>query len=1075
MVNEMKRIGLRTRHRRIIRGAPVSVALILILLYSIISFSQVAGGSIAGLILDPSGAVLENAQVQVQEKETGITVLATTNSAGVYVVPNLRPGKYSVTATAKGFSGSKADDISVIVGTQQQINLTLALASASQTVEVEAATTGVNLSTSSISGEVSGERIRELPLNGRDWTQLATLEPGVSTIRNQASIGSNGSSDATKATRGFGTQLSISGTRSNQNNYRLDGISFNDYTNDAPGGVLGTLSGVDAIQEFSVLTTNYSAEYGRTSGGVINAVTRGGSNSLHGDVYEFLRNSALDSRGYFDGPRVPPFRRNQFGAAVGGPIVQNKTFFFFSYEGIRQQLSTTHNSFVLSRNARQGIFANGDVRSVDPAVAPYLSFYPLPNGAENGDLGLYSVATLQQANQNFFTGKLDHKFSDRDRISGTFLLDRTNLSEPDQLNNEHFQQRNSRPFASIEETHSFGNLVNSVRFGFSRNHAQTATADPINQLVSDTTLGSVPGRPAAQITIGGGVAPFFGGIGAFPQFTFGWNSYQLYDDAFLTHNKHAIKFGFALERMQSNNHFFISQNGGFKFNTVEDFITNNPARFSTYVGTPSGRNIRETVAAGYIQDDWRWRSNLTLNLGLRYEAATVPSEVNGRLSSLTSMTGSELHTGNPYFSNPTLRNFEPRIGFAWDPFKTGKTSVRGGFGLYDVLPLPYEFLIISSNAAAPFSANISVSPGAGSFPNAYPAALASFEATGLATQRVAYVEANPKRSYVNEWNLNIEHEFARNVVATVAYVGSRGIHLPYRTDDADIVIPTKTSAGYVWPTNGTVINPNVGRIDRLTTDGDSYYHALQTGLKLRPARALQLQASYTWGKSIDTGSSTIGGDQYTNSPSSLPLWFDPATRRGLSDFNLGQNLVINGIWTLPRAHSIPSSVSWAVNGWQIGGIVQASSGAPFSVLLGGDPLDMGGTDPYDYPDRISSSACSSLVNPGNVAHYIKTECFAAPSQLNRLGNAGRNALTGPGLFNTDLAFYKNNAIPGLSEKFNIQFRAEIFNVLNHPNFAPPISSNVLFNQNGSAVASAGQLTALQTPARQIQFGLKVIW
>ena len=1061
-------------------------------------YAQVAGSTILGTVKDPSGAVVRNTQVTVKDEATGVTHAVTTDSAGLYTLPNLVPGKYDLTASAPGFSEITATGIELSVGAKQTWDVTLSVRKVAESVDVSDGVPAVDLATSGISASVEGNDIRELPLNGRDWTQLATLEPGVNSIRNQATVGTNGSSDATKSTRGFGDQLSISGTRSNQNNYRLDGVSFNDYTNDSPGGVLGTLSGVDAIQEFSILTANYSAEYGKTSGGVINAITRSGTNQWHGDAYEFLRNSALDARNYFDGSTIPPFKRNQFGGAVGGPIRKDKTFFFFDYERVRQLLTVTDVSPVPSQNARNGILSTGNI-TVDPAVAPYLAFWPLPNDGllGGGDTGLYSVPTLQNGSQNFYTARLDQKFSAKDNFAGTFLLDKTSLSQPDPLNNEHFESRNSRPFVSLEETHIFSSaLVNSLRFGFSRNSAATSTADPINPLVAQTSLGSVPGRPAAEISVPG-IFPFFGGLGGFPYFTFGWNSFQVYDDAFLTRGNHSLKFGFALERMQSNNLFDIGQNGSFRFGSLAAFLQNQPAGFGTYVGTPTPRGIRESLFAGYVQDDWRWRSNLTLNLGLRYEMTTVPTEVNGKLSTLRSMTATQVHIGGPYFNNPTLKDFEPRVGFAWDPFRSGKTSVRGGLGLYDVLPLPYEFLIISSNADAPFSANTSITTSSGDFPTqAYTKAIAQFSPGSLATQRVAYIQPNPSRSYVTQWNLNIEREIVRHVIGTIAYVGSRGIHLPFRTDDSDIVLPTRTSAGYVWPSpagSGTILNPNVGRIDRLDWTAESSYHSLQASAKITPVHGVQLQSSYTWGKSIDTSSATIGGDQYTNSPSSLPVWFDPKPRRGVSDFNLGQDLVVSGTWQLPGVQSFSGPAKWAVNGWQLGGILQISSGAPFSVLLGGDPLGLNNTDPFDYPNRLSGPGCGSLVNPGKL-NYVKTQCFSpatAPSQafynqycdpshayptcINLLGNAGRNTLTGPGLINTDFSIFKNNRVPGISETFNVQFRAEFFNIFNRTNFAPPLDNNTLFDQSGNLLGSAGVLTATATTSRQIQFGLKVIF
>jgi hypothetical protein len=1054
--------------------------------------SQVSGGTILGTITDPGGAVIVNAPVIIQDTSTGTTRSVKTNASGFYTAPNLVPGKYQVKVSAPGFSGSTAE-VTLTVGAEQTVNIALKLGQETSVVDVTEQISGVQLATSSLGNEVDGTSVRELPLNGRDWSQLATLQPGIDQVRNQSGIGGVGSADVVRGARGFGNQLSVSGTRPTQNNYRLDGISFNDYTNGAPGGVLGTLSGVDAIQEFSVLTTNYSAEYGKTSGGVINAITRSGTNQFHGDAYEFLRNSALDARNYFDGPTVPPFRRNQFGAAIGGPIIKDRTFFFFNYEGLRQSLSSTQVDIVPSNNARQGILSTGNV-TVDPAVVPYLQFWHVPNGAilPGGDTANYNVVTKQVGSGNFYTARIDHQFSTKDMFAGTFLYDKTQLSNPDPLNNETFFNSNSRPFGSLEETHIFSPaLTNSVRFGYSRNQANILTAPGANPFATDTSLGSIPEKAAPFISVPG-ISTFFGGVDGFPNFTFGWNSFQGYDDAFLTRGTHSLKFGFAVERMQSNNLFHFFDDGNFVFPSLSAFLTNQPIVFSaTIPSSATERGIRETLFGGYIQDDWRLRSNLTLNLGLRYEMTTIPSEVRGKQASLKSMTDSQISVGAPYFSqNPTTKDFEPRLGFAWDPFGGGKTSVRGGFGFFDVLPLPYEFLIISS-ASAPVAQNLTITGlQNGDFPTAaYDRSVQNCPLPNLSCYRTAYIDPNPHRSYMMEWNLDIQREIAPQTTLTVGYVGSRGVRLPFRTDDADIVLPTRTPAGYLWPSNsiqgagiGTRVNPNVGRIDRLAYQADSYYDSLQVGVQRKLSHGLEMQGSFTWGKSIDTGSSTIAGDQFSNSPSSLPFYFDPRLRRGQSDFNLGKNLVLSGTWQVPRSSSLSGFAGWAINGWQLGGVLEASSGAPFTVLVGGDPLGLNNTDPFAYPDRSAGPGCGSGVNPGNPNSYIKLQCFSMPALQGTttsgapiytlLGNSGRNPLNGPGLLNLDFSVFKNNRV---TERFNVQFRAEFFNIINHTNFAPPLDNNTLFNPDGSSVGSAGVIDATQTSSRQIQFGLKLMF
>jgi hypothetical protein len=1036
--------------------------------------AQVAGGTILGTVTDSSGGAVAGAKVAITDLATGVVRETTSNSAGSYAAPNLLPGKYEVRVTAEGFSVATVKNVVLTVGAQLNVNVALSVGNVTEKVQVNESAETVDLATSTLSAEVDENSIRELPLNGRDWAQLATLEPGVNEVRNQASVGGVSTGDVVRALRGFGNQLSISGARPQQNNYRLDGVSINDYTNGAPGGVLGSLSGVDGIQEFSILTTNYSAEYGKTSGGVVNAVTRSGTNEFHGSAYEFLRNSALDARNFFDDPTqpIPPFKRNQFGGTIGGPLVKDKTFWFFNYEGLRQSLTTTQVDTVPTQTARNG---------ADAAVLPYLAFWPLPNqSVVPADMtGTYKVQTLQRGTENFYTARVDHKLSSSDSLAGTFGYDNTKLTQPDPLKSVLFLDKNSRPFGSIEETHIFGSrLVNSVRFGFNRNLAASTEGGAVNPLAANTSLAFVPGHPAGGINVGGEITNFLGGVGAFPNFSFGWNSFQAYDDAFLTKGKHTLKFGVAVERMESNNLLNFSDNGGFVFTSLANFLANIPqVFFSTVPATASPRGIRETLFGAYVQDDWKVRSNLTFNLGVRYEGVTVPTEVQGKLAVLRNITDTQAHTGNPYFNNPTLRNFEPRIGVAWDPFKKGKTSVRAGFGFYDVLPLPYQFVILSS-ASAPFAANVSIGgPNlpAGTFPTqAYNLAIANYVPGTVAGQRVSYIDPNPARSYVLQWNLNVQQEIARNVTATVAYVGSRGVHLPFRTDDSNIVLPpTKVGGTYFWPANigsGMVVNPTVGGMDRLVFGADSYYDALQLGARVNLSKRLLIQSSFTWGKSIDTGSSSIAGDQFSNSPSSLPFWFDAKLRRAVSDFNLARNFVISGTWELPNP-GLKGPAGWAFRGWEFGGILEASSGAPFTVIVGGDPLGLNNGDPWDYPDRLGGAGCSSLVNPGNPDQYIKTQCFTPANPINRLGNNGRNALTGPGLLNTDLSFNKNNRIPRIRENANLQFRAELFNIFNHPNFAAPNENNVLFNPG--PIPTAGKVIRTQTSSRQIQFGLKL--
>jgi hypothetical protein len=1087
------------------------------ILYSTDLRAQVSGGTLSGTISDPSGRAVPQAQVTVKNIATGVEKTFTTNSDGFYTAVNLLPGDYQVTISAAGFNTEVKTGITMNVGAQQTFDLVLHVGTVSHRVEVTTEAPAVEVTSSEISATVNATTVRELPLNGRSWTDLAALQPGVDTIQTQPSF----TTGADRGNRGFGQQLTISGARPQQNNYRLDGVSLNDYANGAPGSVLGGNLGVDAIQEFSVLTSNYSAEYGKTSGGVVNAITRSGTNNFHGSVYEFLRNSALDARNFFEDPttRKAPFKRNQFGGAVGGPIIKNRTFFFVDFEGIRQSKGIAEVDVVPSNAARAGLLcsnpagadpsnpctptqlpasATTDANGVDLKAKAYLPLYPVPNGSVlgNGDLATFTFAGQQIVNENFVTTRIDHRFSDKDGLFGTYLYDRTPYSSPDGMNNVLLGSTSARQIVAVEETHSFTpTFVNAVRFGFNHeavNNNQSLKA--INPVATDSSLASFAGRDAAQVQIAG-TSLMPGGVGGLPTYLYDWNSYQVYDDAFVNRGTHTIKFGVAVERMLLKATALTDPSGIWQFSNVQNFLTNNPSRFQGgIVSTLSPRNIRQTIFGGYVQDDWRWRSNLTLNLGLRYEMASIPTELHGKLANLRNLTDATPHLGDPFFTgNPTTKNFEPRIGFAWDPFRNGRLAVRGGAGLFDVLPLPYQFILLVTQAAPFFEYTSIKNPGAGTF---FDGVLPPFPANKL---RQTYTDPSPKRNYVTQWNLNVQYQLTSSLAAMAAYVGSRGVHQPFRVDDADMALPTLTSAGYLWDPNASRLNDNYGSIRGMFYQGRSYFNALELQLAKRMSHGFQMQGTFTWGKSMDTSSATVAGDAFGNSISSLN-WFDMRLTRGLSDFNVGRTLVINGTWDIATPKSLSGPARWFADGWELGTILTVSDGVPFTPTwgTGDDPALTQNNDDWAFPNRLGGAGCQSLTNPGNPNNYIKTQCFAVPTApnaafftanncqggdltnlqcFNLRGNAGRNILIGPGITNLDFSIFKNNHIKRISENFNVQFRAEVFNILNHANFAPPVTpdNTDIFFSDGTPTGVAGLLTRTTIPERQIQFAIKFIF
>ncbi|MFY9528919.1 MAG: carboxypeptidase regulatory-like domain-containing protein [Candidatus Acidiferrales bacterium] len=1160
------------------RNATKSLLLgsILVLLLSTPVHAQVAGASLSGTITDASGGAIAGAKISVRNVATNVTVGTTTNTSGFYTMPNLIPADYEVAISAEGFS-TAVSKLTLTVGKQQELSVSLNVGRVTEEVTVTGAAPAVETTNSTISAEVDSTTVRELPLNGRDWASLATLQPGVAGVRTQEVITQVGSH-----ARGLGSQLSIDGNRPTQNTYRLNGVIINDYSNAGPGNVLGGNLGVDAIQEFSVLTSNYSAEYGFTSGGVVNAITKSGTNQVHGTAFEFIRNSALDASNFFENasglPRAP-FRRNQFGGSLGGPIKKDKIFIFGAYEGLRQAKGIPHSTKTPTAAARVG------------NAQPYLTFFPLPTqpligagGVVDPNIGIYAFSGNQVVPDNFYNTRGDVKLSDKDSLNASYYYDRSTFTQPDAFNQVLDQFIVGRQGASLEESHVFSSsMANTARLGYNRTYGfgqLTPKAINPNAAVSSPTFSIEPGLFAARIAgIGGGPgAPefnqaFTGGLNGNAVEDFTHQTVQTYDDAARNLGTHNLKFGFMFIRMEEKLFAPFTSNGTAQFNSLADFLQDKPFKVqSPPVGgikTVSPFYTFTSIVAGYLQDDWKMRSNLTVNLGLRYEMETIPSEKHGRIANLPTLTtnpsptatqGCSTCSTKTFARNPTLRNFEPRVGFAWDPFHNGKTSVRGGFGIFDALPLPYE-LALNNAQTSPFHVNITVqgcaftSPpntqpciGQGQFPNVPPNVFSLFTSTNHATiptnsQSWNFVQPNIKRNYVYQWNLDVQRQLAGNLSLTVAYAGSRGKHNPFQTDELNTVFPTLlpgSGVNWIFPVvpstkgpspvvcsspnappgscgnvttppgpqrnsivPGLLINPNVAELQSTIWQSMSWYDSLQVEVEKRMSHGFQVQASFTWSKTEDTSSGSFAGDNFAGDVLPTIPWWDLRLIKGLSDFNVGRNLVVNALWQVPTPASFAGPVGWIARGWELGGILSLSDGVPvwpFSVT--GDPMGQLDSEPLAIPDPVSGC---KLVNPSSGRHgslqYINPNCLinaVAPTNvpgfnsttqcdqaflsnpavprntcINVLGHLGRNTITGPGLINLDYSMVKNNHIPRISEAFNIQFRAEFFNILNRANFAPPVDNLTPFDGAGNQVGGFGQLTKTQSPERQIQFALKI--
>jgi hypothetical protein len=1233
-------------NRRVLIAFPLALIFLLGVSISHPLRAQVSGATLSGNITDAQGGAVVDAKVSVRNVATSVTTDTVTNGSGAYNALNLKAGDYEVSVSASGFSTTKTK-VTLTVGQKQELNLALTVGQVSQEIQVTGVAPQVDLESSTVSGEVSAETVRELPLNGRDWTTLATLEPGVNAV--EAQLNPQGSGKA--AGRGLGSQMTISGARPSQNSYRLDGVIVNDYSNAGPGSVLGQNLGVDAIQEFTVLTSDYSAEYGFTSGGVINAVTRSGTNTFHGTAFEFLRNDKLDAANFFSNVNsLPknPLKQNQFGAAGGWKVLKDKLFLFGNYEGLRyvKGVPTTNNT-TLTPAVKSGIITNlftgvTTAVAVDPIIQKYLGFWPAPSAgfATPGGIGCLPLSSKQfnpggcnpnaakfiwQANQgaheNFYTTRGDYKLSDKDSLFATYLHDYSQLVLPQALQNVPQEYDSWRQALIIEETHVFSaSWANTFRAGLDRTndfggHSNTCT----NPLNCDPSLGMQKGFNSPNITLSGaGVTSATAGVpwaGSIQDYR--GQFVEVFDDAFSTHGNHGVKFGFEVLANQTDTFHpgtAGSEVGNGTFSALGTFpciatmanaatcsglskvatlaegnpLGDGPAAISGpgcfnpktkatggLAGTlENGSNydpscgalinfltdqplsafepvdlnflpfhhLRDKIFGGYVQDDWRLRPNLTLNLGVRYEMSTMPTENRGLVANMTSITqvlpasinglaaAYAAGLSNVFFlQNPTVWNFEPRVGFAWDPFHNGKTSVRGGFGVFDALPLPYE-LILNSGGTAPFTslrtvigAQSVVSPNdlAGA-PDQWPfniVALSSNPATvpypAPTNGRIwNFTERNPSRNYVYQYNFNVSRQLTPNTTILVGYAGSRGLHNPFQADSSNTILPTKAANGdYFWPVPFTgnltpaqqtalLVNPSAGATaasGNLSTwwDSSSWYNALEVKVDKRMSHGFQVEGSFTWSKSIDDSSGSGASDNYLFSLQNPP-WYDLSLDKGLSDFNIGKTLVINALWEVPTTRALGVIGEKALGGWQVGVITKLNDGIPiYPTIANAGASDMVGEDiPTAQPPNVAAG-CSpqnlTAQNYRNTLIYGNLNCLSlvpmtaanasycdqrlgAGTCSNIRGDLGRNTMLGPGLFNIDFSVYKNNYIRKISETFNIQFRAEMFNVLNHTNFAPPSNLTPFDAATGvPQTGTYGVLTSTQGTNRQIQFALKAIW
>ena len=1077
------------------RHAFLAFALLAALSAPVLLHAQAVNGTILGVVQDQQGGAIGKAQVSVRNLDTGAIRKGNSDDDGSYRITGVPAGPYEVTITAPGFKTEVRGGVGVTVGADVNLSFSLTVGAVTEKVEVTGEVAQVDTSGSAMGGVVAATTIRELPLNGRDWLQLTLLQPGA-----LSNPGAN-RGDTSAAQRALGLQISISGGRPTENVFRIDGLVINDHTNNGPGSALRVNMGVDAIREFSVLTNNYGADFGRGASGVVNAITKSGTNDYHGSLYYFHRNSALDARNFFDGLKIAPFRRHQFGGALGGAIKKDKTFFFTNYERLSEIKGLSFNSDTISENTRRGVLcnpgsplANGictNTRQVtiDPRMRPYLDLYPVANAAVTGDTGRFGFAAPRLGTENYVIGKIDHYFSQATTMYVAYTFDDTTVTYPTTFNMKRGSAPSRRQTGILSLQHIFTpTLINNTRAGINRTFAANEIdCCATTPLLSDPKYGFVPGNPVGQFNVTG-IRNQFGGLfaGGFNQFPY--TAPQIYNDTSWTRGRHTIKFGGGIERVLANMDQKNRPNGLWSFPSIEAMLTVQPTQYSGLIpGSDTVRGQRSSLIGAYIQDDWRILPNLTINLGVRYDMSTVIKEVNGKVANLRNLWDAAVTVGDPYYFNPTKKNFAPRVGFAWDPFKDGKTSVRGGVGMFDIVPLPYVITSIFPRST-PFYKEGTLDGTGPQLSPLFPAGASDrIDARLLQATRFQY---NANRSYKMQWNFNVQRQLTRSMALTVGYVGSAGVKLTHTIyDHNQTPYERGTFNGRNWvfpvPLNNNLalvprINPNFAQIRTSDFAGHSSYHSMQVNLTQRFSKGLTYQIAYTWAKSIDNGTVTTTTGENLNSVGG-PWAFCERCDRGPSDFNIPHNFIANFQYDIPTMASVKSNkvANTLLGGWAVGGIVNLQTGGAYNLKITTDRAFtgnrvVGASQGGQRPDYLGNlPGCSPAeVTTGNIDRLIKTECFRFPDP-GHLGNLGRDLFTMPLFRNVDFSVFKNQNL--LGEKMKMQIRLEMFNIFNNTNLTAQTFTNT-FTGTGALISSLGTPTAPTTnQPRQIQLGMRLIF